>query len=194
MNINFEKLEKKHWFEDKCGKEIPVADDAVGSDVIKRTIPDNEIVYYRICFPMELHDMVDEYCYHPKNLIVKWLCRKSKSFYKIVSKGKDRTFKPMFDGTTSFGSKWSQDCIVAMVNSGDFTLEQAIWTFANSCERCMNSLLYKYLDGKEGYPEYSDEWKKANTVCDFCKKSSAEFTDVDDGKNNFGQFIGNRFA
>ena len=63
----------------------------------------------------------------------------------------------------------------AMVNSGDFTLEQAIYVYANSCERCMNSLLYKYLDGKDGYPEYSEEWKKCNTQCDFC---------INEGENN----------
>ena len=72
--------------------------------------------------------------------------------------------------TTTFGATWSQECIVAMVNSGDFTLEQAIYVFANSCERCMNALLYKYLDGKDGYEEYSEEWYKCGTECDFCKE------------------------
>ena len=61
-----------------------------------------------------------------------------------------------------------------MVNSGDFTLEQAIWVYANSCERCMNALCYKYLNGADGYPEYSEEWKKCNTFCDFCKDHPTE--------------------
>ena len=155
MNINYEKVEKKYWFEDEHGNEVEMENP-------------NACIYRR-CFPLELHDCIDEYCYHPENPIIKFLCRKSRRFYELISKGKDKTFKHIFTGTTSFGSKWSQDCIVAMVNSGDFTLEQAIWVYANSCERCTNSLLYKYLDGKDGYEEYSDEWKKCNTQCDFCK-------------------------
>jgi len=156
MNINYEKLEKKCWFEDEHGNEV------------EQENPNACI--YRRCFPLEVHDCIDEYCYHPENPIIKFLCRKSRRFYEWISKGKDKTFKHIFTGATSFGSKWSQDCIVAMVNSGDFTLEQAIWVYANSCERCMNSLLYKYLDGKDGYEEYSEQWKKCNTQCDFCKE------------------------
>ena len=39
----------------------------------------------------------------------------------------------------------------------------------SECERCGNVLLYKYLNGKDGYEEYSQEWEKANTECDFCR-------------------------
>lgn len=157
MKINYDKLNKKSWFEDICGFEVS-----------KEQIKDGEIAYYRSCFPLELNDRCDEYCYHPQNPIIKFLCRKSYRFYKWISKGKERTFKPIFTSRTSYGS--GQDCIVAMVNSGDFTLEQAVWVYANSCERCMNVLSYKYLDGKDGYEEYSEEWKKCNTVCDFCRE------------------------
>lgn len=163
MNINYAKLEKRHWFEDEHGNEIPETD---VDRIIKRG---NRPIYYRRCFPLELHDMIDEYCYHPKNPIIKFICRRSKLFYNWISKGKSRTFKPILDGTTSFGSEWSQECIVAMVNSGDFTLEQAIWVYANSCERCMNVLLYKYLDGRDGYEEFSGAWKVSGTECEFCR-------------------------
>lgn len=155
MKIDYSKLKKKSWFEDENGNEV------------EKNNPN--ACFYRYCFPLELHDCIDEYCYHPKNLIVKFICSKSKIFYKWISKGKEKTFKRIFTGTTSFGSKWAQDCIVSMVNSGDFTLEQAILVYANSCERCMNSLLYKYLDGKKGYEEFSEEWKRCNTECYFCK-------------------------
>lgn len=168
MNIDYTKLNKKHWFEDAERNVIPCEENEVGRDAVARTVPDNEVVYYHHCFPLELHDQIDEYCYHPENPIEKWLCRKSKRMYKLFSKGKDRTFEPIMDCTSTYGC--GQECIVSMVNSGDFTLEQAIWVYANSCERCMNALEYKYLDGKSGYPEYSDEWKKCNTECDFCKK------------------------
>ena len=157
MKINYDKLNKKFWFEDANGNEIS-----------KEQIKDGEIAYYRSCFPLELNDRCDEYCYHPQNPIIKFLCRKSHRFYKWISKGKERTFKPIFTSRTSYGC--GQDCIVAMVNSGDFTLEQAIWVYANSCERCMNVLLYKYLNGKDGYEEYSEEWEKCNTICDFCRE------------------------
>ncbi len=154
MNIDYKKLEMKCWFEDENG------------NIVEKDDP--RACFYRNCFPLQLHECLDEYCYHPKNPIVKFLCRKSETLYKLFSRGKDKTFKSIFDCTTTYMS--GSDCIVAMVNSGDFTLEQAIWVYAKSCERCMNALCYKYLDGKEGYPEYSEEWEKANTVCDFCRE------------------------
>ena len=83
-----------------------------------------------------------------------------------------KTFRHIFTFNTRYCS--GSDCIVAMVNSGDFTLEQAIWVYANSCERCMNVLLHKYLNGADGYPEYSEEWKKCNTFCDFCNDHPTE--------------------
>ncbi len=150
------KLEKKFWFEDEHGNEVS---------------EDNpNACYYRRCFPLELHQVIDEYCYHPKNPIIKFFCRKSRRFDKWISKGKQKTFRTILDCTTTYGS--GQECIVAMVNSGDYTLGQAIWIYANACERCMNVLLYKYLDGKDGYAEFSEEWKKANTECGFCKGDS----------------------
>lgn len=157
MKIDYSKLEKKFWFEDEHGNEVE---------------NDNpNACFYRHCFPLEIHDQIDEYCYHPKNPIIKYLCRKSRRFYKWISKDKPKTFRSILDFRTSWGS--GQDCIVAMVNSGDFTLEQAIWVYANSCERCMNALCYKYLNGSEGYEEFSEEWKKCNTVCDFCEGENA---------------------
>lgn len=64
----------------------------------------------------------------------------------------------------------NQNIILAMANSGDYTLAEAIALYASCCERCMNVLAYKYLDGKDGYEEYSEEWKKCNTVCRYCKE------------------------
>lgn len=158
MKIDYTKLEKKFWFEDAHGNEVS------GEDPMA--------CYYRHCFPLEMHQVLDEYCYHPKNPIIKFLCRKSVKFEKWILKGKPKTFRTILDCTTTYSS--GEDCIVAMVNSGDFTLEQAIWVYANSCERCMNALNYKYLDGKDGYAEYSEEWKKCNAECEFCKNSHKE--------------------
>ena len=155
MKIDYTKLEEKFWYEDENGNKV-------GEE-------DPNACIYRRCFPLELHEMIYEYCYHPQNSFIKYLCKKSKKFYKWISKGKDKTFREIVGTTTSFGSKLSQECIVAMVNSGDFTLEQAIWVYANSCERCMNALIFKYLNGADGYEEHSEEWNNCNTHCDFCK-------------------------
>lgn len=49
-----------------------------------------------------------------------------------------------------------------------YPVSKAIRIAADACERCLNSLLYMYgLDG--GYKEFSDEWHKCGTECDFCK-------------------------
>ena len=170
MHINYTKLNKKHWFEDSDGNEIMTKENTFDQvqDIIKREISDSDNVFYKRCFPMELRESIDEYCYHPTNGLVKWLCKKNNCFYRLVSKGKDRTFKNIMTVTHSFGGDLSQRCIVAMVNSGNFTLEQAIWVFGNSCERCTNVLLYTYLNGEDGYEEYSDEWKKSGGSCAFC--------------------------
>lgn len=166
MKIDLTKLEKKHWFEDECGNVIEEKD---VDRIIKKG---NKRIYYRHCFPLEIHDQIDSYCYHPKNPVIRWLCSKSKRFYDFISIGKERTFKTIIDGRTTYGS--GQECIVAMVNSGDYTLEQAIWIYANSCERCMNALCYKYLNAKDGYEEYSEQWNKCNTICDFCREELDE--------------------
>lgn len=162
MKIDYSKLKKKSWYEDENGNEIS-SDDAKQKD----------IVYYHSCFPLELNHKIDSYCYHiehnTNNIFKLWLNKHSKKYHKyLLNKNKhNKTFKHMVTFTTTYGS--GQKCIVAMVNSGDFTLEEAIYVYANSCERCMNSLEYKYLNGEEGYPEFSDEWKKCNTECDFCR-------------------------
>ena len=159
MKIDYDKLEKKCWFEDQNGNEV--------------SGDDPNAAYYRHCFPLELVEHIDSYCYHPDNPIIRFLCRKSKKFYKWISKGKRKTFKPILASTCSI-CKQGGETIVAMVNSGDFTLEQAIWVYGKSCERCSNVLTYKYL-GTDGYEEYSNEWKKANTECEFCKGTGGNF-------------------
>jgi hypothetical protein len=153
MKIDLTELERKFWFEDWEGNIVDEYD------------PDAFV--YRHCFPLTLYEEYDEYCYHSKNPIIKFLCQKSGKFYNWISKGKEKTFKPMFTAHTTYSSM--SDVIIAMLNSGDYTLEQAVWICAKACERCSNALIYKYLDGKDGYAEYSDEWKKCNTVCDFCR-------------------------
>ncbi len=66
---------------------------------------------------------------------------------------------------------WSSDLALAMTNSGDYELWQAILIGANSCERCMNALAYHY-GLKWGYPEYSEQWQRCSTSCDYCNPES----------------------
>lgn len=64
---------------------------------------------------------------------------------------------------------WPEDLVLAMANSGNYSLSESILIAASSCERCLNALCHKYgLDN--GYPEGSEEWKKCGTVCDFCEE------------------------
>lgn len=145
MKINLEKLKMHSWFEDDEGNIYP---NTSSLDLPK----DKKHFTYRSVFPCTYREELHEYCVHesidPVNM----------------------TFSRLLSTNTSYGSKTSQECIVAMVNSGDYTLEEAIYVYANACERCMNVLLHKYLNGADGYEEYSDEWNKANTVCDWCKE------------------------
>ena len=158
MNIP-EKFDE-FWWEDENGDKLE--HDMKCAEVKKNA---RFYVVRRAC---EYVTQVDEYCYHPKNAFVKLLCG-NKALRKIISRGKIKTFKPIFRGCTSYGSEFSGKCIVAMVNSGEYSLSDAIHVYNNACERCMNVLLFKYLDGKEGYPEYSEEWMKCGTVCDYCR-------------------------
>lgn len=153
MKIDLTELKRHYWFED-CEGHVVEKDDP-------------KAAVYRYCFPLTLYDEFYSYDYHPKNPIVRLLCR-NHFLYRLISKNRAKTFRPMAVFHTTYGS--GSDCIVAMVNSGDYTLEEAIWVYAKSCERCMNALCYKYLYGADGYPEHSEEWNKCNTVCDFCRE------------------------
>lgn len=163
MNINLDKYNRGHWFEDAEGNILPYE----CSLDINEKYTKGEVIIYKHAYPLEYHEYIDEYCYHPKNPIIKLLCRHVPGFYNWFSKGKDRTFKNVADIRTTYTC--GEKCIVAMVNSGDYSLAEAIYIYANSCERCMNALEYKYLGEGNGYPEFSEEWNETNTQCDFCE-------------------------
>ena len=170
MKINLTKLKMGCWFEDEEGNVYTGHSPNLPKE--KRYF-----TYHRV-YPCTYRHEVDSYCFHPQYLHENnklyqamlhfdWFRR---LIFKIhEKKNTPFTFKRAYGSEMTYGSKWSQECIVAMVNSGDYTLEEAIYIYCNSCERCMNVLLYKYLDGADGYEEGSEEWKKANTVCDFCR-------------------------
>lgn len=169
MKIDLKKLHLHHWFEDEEGNVYEALSD---------NLPKNKnCFYYHSIFPCTYSENIDTYTYHPEYLHennsfyqamlhFKWFRKLMKR--KMQKRGDSLTFRHCFSMNTSYGGT-GQECIVAMVNSGDYTLEEAIYVYSNACERCMNVLLYKYLNGKDGYPEHSEEWKKCNTVCDWCK-------------------------
>lgn len=66
-------------------------------------------------------------------------------------------------------NSWNGELVLAMTNSGDWSLKEAIIIAAVACERCMNVLGHHYgLDW--GYAEHSEEWEKCGTHCEFCKE------------------------
>lgn len=70
----------------------------------------------------------------------------------------------------SHGGTYSGELVVAIVNSGDYNYFQAVILAADTCERCLNVLLNKYMnEGDTGYEEFSEEWKKCGTQCAHCK-------------------------
>ena len=60
-----------------------------------------------------------------------------------------------------------EDLAVALLIKGGYRLREALLIGSICCERCMNVLAWK-LGLKWGYKEYSAEWKKCGTSCDFC--------------------------
>ena len=166
MIIDKKFLDRRAWWEDCDGNVIEVPDDGIGDDVANELIKSG--ITYHSCFPLEITEHIYNYCWKPKTKLQKFLC-KSKTLYRILEKKHhtEKTYNHMFDVNYNIGD---EDVIMAMVNSGDYTLSQALMLWSQSCERCMNVLAFKYLDGKDGYPEHSNEWKKCNTVCRFCEK------------------------
>ena len=158
MKIDTSKM-KIFWWEDADGNVLELEDDRCLTEEEKE-----KYCYYHSEYPCRLSHEISHYGYHPRG-IQKYLVK-----LPIIGDHIKRKFGKTFKDVCTFNTTYrsGSDCIVAMVNSGDYTLEEAIWIYANACERCMNALCYKYLNGTDGYEEYSEEWHKCGTVCDFC--------------------------
>lgn len=188
MEIDKSKLKLGIWYEDENGNLIKPEDD------LACEAPEGARTYHS-CFPLQITEHV--YVVHGK--AEKEACKHKRKYWKkdtglirglkghiCTNCGCSQTRKwwqpwgrkwdygtgtvPLIDLRTSIGGG-NQDVVMAMVNSGDYTLQEALVVYSTACERCMNVLAYKYLNGADGYEEYSDEWKKCNTECDFCKNS-----------------------
>lgn len=174
------------WYEDKDGKRIPM--NSYGEPLYPEDR--DKIVFQVTRFPLEIRTSyfkivkqkdVDT-CKHPEKYIVPtygWVDgyegRECKLCHGTQVK---KITDPWPDKWDANGSRLvmstacntnAEDLIIAMVNSGDYRLSEAILVVSQACERCLNVLLHKYLNGKDGYPEYSEEWMKCNTLCRFCE-------------------------
>lgn len=144
MKIDKNKLKVGIWYEDENGNYITSTESV---DAPK------EAVTCHVCFPLQIrteHYRIQPHV-DPDGNVRRTYC------------GSDKVCT-----TSCHIGGGNAPVIMAMVNSGDYTLSEALAVYANACERCANVLAYKYLDGKDGYAEYSEEWKKCGTVCDYC--------------------------
>lgn len=145
MEIDKSKIKHGIWYEDADGNFIPAGDNA--------SAPENAVTAH-VCFPLEIrtvHFKLKEYT-NPDGTVLK------------TYTGEDRMF-----ATSCHISGRNEPVIMAIVNSGDYTLSEALALYADCCERCANVLAYKYLNGTDGYPEHSEAWEKCGTVCDYCR-------------------------
>jgi len=184
------KLDKLHtlWYENESG-DVHEVNYGKGEP----ETPPKGYVYQHSMFPTQLthnilRDVVEEEvaaCKHPDKHVVPtsgWIdgmegreCNKCKGS-QVKKKEVDWPKKWDANGSRqvmAFNMGWSEDLAMGLTNSGDYTLSQAILIAAQSCERCMNVLIYEHVTKDDGYPEYSDEWKKTNTECAFCKDEKA---------------------
>lgn len=144
MKIDKSKLKCGIWYEDKDGNYIPFNESVEAPE---------EAVTCHVCFPLQIrteHYYIKPHADPDGNV--------HRTHY-----GSDR-----FLTTSCHIGGGNEPVILAMANSGDYTLSEALAVYANACERCSNVLAYKYLNGTDGYPEYSEEWKKCGTVCEYC--------------------------
>ena len=181
------KIKKEHletlWYEDEKGNKIICSDEA-----LNQRCPDGA-VYQVSQFPRMLRTThlrlifqndVDK-CNHPWKYIVPtygWVDgivgRECKKCGGTQTKKKWHFWPRKWDGYGSRevfvgSSTWSESLALAIANSGDYTLSEAIIIAARSCERCMNALAHKYgLDW--GYEEHSEEWQRCGTSCQFCNE------------------------
>lgn len=96
------------------------------------------------------------------------------TYIRLYEDGEGNTYSNRIATVTS---SWSPDLALAIVNSGDYTLGDAILIMAKSCERCLNVIYNHYMGPEEGYPELSEQWHKCNTKCKFCEHMEGDDND-----------------
>lgn len=185
MNIDKANLKIGIWYEDENGNRVEHNESLV-------EIPEGAKTYHT-CIPLQITERIfvchtdkeKGNCKHIRKFrkkdygLVKGYkgrictacgCHQTRKWYQLWGRKWDfgSSITPLIDFHTTIGGG-NQEVVLAMANSGDYSLPEAIVVFGNACERCMNVLAYKYLNGSDGYEEYSEEWQNANTECDFCR-------------------------
>jgi hypothetical protein len=180
---------KTLWYEDENGNEIPEAD-------VQNLVEPPNAAFQVSRFPLEVREThlrlikqedVDK-CHHPLKYRKRtggWIkgikgrecqrCRGTqirKWWQPWGFKWKGYGSREVFVGCCHIGGDGS--LLLAMANSGDYTLAEAILAYSMACERCMNVLWHKYTDGKEGYAERSEEWEKCGTSCQWCAQEATQ--------------------
>ena len=76
--------------------------------------------------------------------------------------------RPLMD----FENGYPEDVVIHLLGKG-YSLSHAILIAATACERCIN-VLTNEINPENGYLEYSNEWKKAKTTCQFCEHDGTD--------------------
>lgn len=186
MNINKSML-KTFWYEDQEGKEIKNDDELVTPDGAHSYVTRSTLEIREVHHKIIKQDDVNK-CPHKSKWIKRtggWVkgikgreCQKChgiqvrKNYQAWGNKWEAGGSRKWFVGTTHIGLTQGghmEETIMGMVNSGDYSLKEAILVYSIACERCMNVLIYKYTNREDGYYEYSQEWITCGTHCIFCK-------------------------
>ena len=156
MKIDKSKIKVGIWYEDKDGNFIPSSDSASAPA---------EAETCHVCFPLQIR--TEHYRLHD---------------YTNYDGGVSRTYhgSDRFLTTSCLIGGGNESVILAMANSGDFRLSEALAVYANCCERCANVLAYKYLNGADGYPEHSREWNRCNTICEYCEDEIVDHSESEE--------------
>jgi len=160
MKINKNELDMVIWYEDEEGNMF---DEDWGK------IVDPKFSRHS-CFPLAIVETVYFPKYEPRTKIGRalWVFSTPKRIFHWIHPEKYNT-SWAFEKHFNIGSG-VEKIIMEMVNSGDYTLSQAVRLLATCCERCTYVVAHKYTNGEEGYPEFSEEWKDCGTICRYCKE------------------------
>lgn len=104
-----------------------------------------------------------------KNCVVTSHSRFVNQVVEEMSIFKDGKFKQMPACISSYNPKLA----IAMVNSGDYTFDDAVQIIVDCCERCLNILYNKYLGQKNFSKWYLyDKWDRP---CKFCESEDDKY-------------------
>lgn len=151
MNINKENL-KQLWYENEAGERYYLTDE----DFFGRATPPEGFIFQHSMFASQL-------------------------VQEVLRLNVDAHGRCMSTHVGTGHSTYPGQLVFKMIESDDFTFEEAVLVAGQACERCLNALCYKYkvlakappphehgASIYEGYPEESREYQESHTRCQFC--------------------------